>query len=115
MARPCLPFHEFSPTKCGICKLVATQERYRIKWGERDHQPIGKDGVKKTSLPVIPCPHRSDEPISYCGSCGNSKNSGRYDCDKFDETVVLYHRRGMRDCQSCKENPNLVQSQVEEQ
>jgi hypothetical protein len=30
----------------------------------------------------------------------------------FDEIVVLYPRKGMRDCQSCKDNPQVVQLEI---
>jgi hypothetical protein len=63
-----------------------------------DHEPI----AKLPPLPLLACTSRSPEPTGHCGTCGDPKNTAKYDCEHFDDpAVVLYPRKGMRDCQSC--------------
>lgn len=109
MPRPCSSFHDFRPEVCGICRLVATSAFFREKWDESadrvSYIPREPRASAATNEVPDPCPFRSPEPTGYCGTCGNSKNAAKYDCERFDETVALYPRKGMRDCQGCTENP----------
>lgn len=73
----------------------------------RDHEPAGDHAPSlPVAIPILGCPHRSPEPTGYCGTCAGS--GAKYDCEKFDETVMLRPRKWMRDCQGCEENPNRI-------
>jgi hypothetical protein len=127
VARPCTILHNNPDPSCPHCRAAFRSAKVRRAWDCHTEfagvdpsflqmskpVPVNRPAHFSIELPVIDCPFRSDKPVSYCGSCGNSKNSGRYDCERFDEIVALYPRKGVRDCQKCKDNPNGAIVQLE--
>lgn len=102
MKLPCdgIDHKVFFPNGCAFCISAQRMSTWREEWGG---EPLPLQVVSKPLIPldVLPCPYRSDQPIAYCGSCGDEKNAGKYDCEYFDQLVALYPRKGMLDCQSC--------------
>jgi hypothetical protein len=96
--KPC--GHATTMPGCHLCHLEATNPAYAGLWKGITVEPV-KKVVASLPLVVVDCPHRSPSPTSYCGTCGNSANAGRYDCEWFDEVVALFPRKGMRDCSHC--------------
>lgn len=102
MPKPCRNRHDFDP-KCPLCHLYEANDHYRRKWAVASDSPSSPSPAPRPTveLPLLDCPYRSPEPTGYCGTCGDSRNAAKYDCERFDATVTLYPRKGMRDCRSC--------------